>query len=164
MTYDARPTPYRAVTSPHHGMAARQASTVIRNPSKSNLVLHLTFRDASSRLPHLIMASMLPVSKLQLVCKRTCPALKLTSSLVTRRAISTASRRPLCDLHVKPSKSSVPNVEAIRTFTSSAKWQLHTKEMNEEQLASLKVDQKRLMEDLHHTCQWGTGERWGEYV
>jgi len=36
--------------------------------------------------------------------------------------------------------------------------------MDEDTLASLKVDKDRLMKDLHHTCQWGTGERWGEYV
>lgn len=36
--------------------------------------------------------------------------------------------------------------------------------MTDEQLASLKVNQARLMEDLHFSCQWGTGEKWGEYV
>jgi hydantoinase/carbamoylase family amidase len=30
------------------------------------------------------------------------------------------------------------------------------------EMDSLKVNQERLMNDLHHTCQWGTGERWGE--
>lgn len=33
--------------------------------------------------------------------------------------------------------------------------------MNEELLSSSKVNQNRLMEDVHYTCQWGTGERWG---
>lgn len=36
--------------------------------------------------------------------------------------------------------------------------------MDDELLKDLKVNQGRLMEDIHHTCQWGTGERWGEYV
>lgn len=36
--------------------------------------------------------------------------------------------------------------------------------MNDELLASLKVNTGRLMEDIHYSCQWGTGERWGEYV
>lgn len=36
--------------------------------------------------------------------------------------------------------------------------------MNDEMLNDLKVNRARLMEDLHHTCQWGMGERWGEYV
>lgn len=39
-----------------------------------------------------------------------------------------------------------------------------TKEMDEDALKSLKVNKERLMEDLHHTCQWGTGKRWGEYA
>ncbi|ORY11610.1 hypothetical protein BCR34DRAFT_483829 [Clohesyomyces aquaticus] len=38
---------------------------------------------------------------------------------------------------------------------------MHTREMNEELLSSLKVNQTRLMEDIHYTCQWGTGEKWG---
>ena len=27
-----------------------------------------------------------------------------------------------------------------------------------------KVDQDRLWGDIHHTCQWGRGSRWGEFV
>lgn len=30
--------------------------------------------------------------------------------------------------------------------------------------SSLRVNQDRLMRDIHYTCQWGTGERWGKYV
>lgn len=41
---------------------------------------------------------------------------------------------------------------------------LATAAMSEEQLAGLRVSQDRLMEDLHHSCQWGHGTRWGEYV
>ncbi|KAF2655273.1 amidase [Lophiostoma macrostomum CBS 122681] len=57
---------------------------------------------------------------------------------------------------------SVRGVRVGRTFSVSTRWRLHTKEMNEELLGSLKVNQGRLMEDIHHTCQWGTGQRWGE--
>jgi hypothetical protein len=49
-----------------------------------------------------------------------------------------------------------------RAFGSSPRWQIRTKEMNDEHLKDLKVNQARLMEDIHHTCHWGTGERWGE--
>lgn len=49
-------------------------------------------------------------------------------------------------------------------FSTSPRWQIRTKEMTERHFKDLKVNQKRLMEDLHHTCQWGTGERWGESV
>lgn len=29
-------------------------------------------------------------------------------------------------------------------------------------ISALKVNQARLMDDLHYTCRFGTGERWGE--
>ncbi|OQO08416.1 hypothetical protein B0A48_06286 [Cryoendolithus antarcticus] len=34
--------------------------------------------------------------------------------------------------------------------------------MTEKDLASLKVQQDRLMHDIHSTCEWGKGERWGD--
>lgn len=34
--------------------------------------------------------------------------------------------------------------------------------MSEADFKSLKVNQDRLMSDIHHTCQWGTGARWGK--
>ena len=34
--------------------------------------------------------------------------------------------------------------------------------MSEADFALLKVKQDRLMSDIHHTCQWGKGERWGK--
>ncbi|KAL5395902.1 hypothetical protein PMIN06_005211 [Paraphaeosphaeria minitans] len=52
--------------------------------------------------------------------------------------------------------------EAKRSFSQTSTWRLMTKEMDEDALKSLKVNRKRLMEDLHHTCQWGTGKRWGK--
>lgn len=36
--------------------------------------------------------------------------------------------------------------------------------MSESDLNGLKVNQERLMDDIHYSCQWGKGERWGEYV
>ncbi|KAK3368794.1 hypothetical protein B0H63DRAFT_497880 [Podospora didyma] len=33
--------------------------------------------------------------------------------------------------------------------------------MDEQAFRCLKVNQTRLMKDLHYTCQWGTGKRWG---
>ncbi|KAF2017272.1 amidase [Aaosphaeria arxii CBS 175.79] len=50
----------------------------------------------------------------------------------------------------------------LRSFSATTSWQLRTTEMNEEQLGSLKVDQSRLMGDIHHSCQWGIGQRWGD--
>lgn len=51
-----------------------------------------------------------------------------------------------------------------RAFGASATMQLHSKEMTEEMLDSLKINQERLMADIHYTAQWGKGQRWGEYV
>lgn len=41
---------------------------------------------------------------------------------------------------------------------------LATAAMSDEQLSRLRVNQDRLLKDLHHSCQWGQGTRWGEYV
>ena len=51
---------------------------------------------------------------------------------------------------------------ARRMFSGSSVSRLQTKEMDDDALKSLKVNRQRLMDDLHHTCQWGTGKRWGE--
>lgn len=51
-----------------------------------------------------------------------------------------------------------------RSFTSSSRVAISVAEMNERDIASIKVKQDRLMKDIHDTCEWGKGERWGEYV
>lgn len=33
--------------------------------------------------------------------------------------------------------------------------------MSEEELSGLTVQEDRLMSDLHETCEWGKGEKWG---
>ncbi|KAF2154330.1 amidase [Myriangium duriaei CBS 260.36] len=33
--------------------------------------------------------------------------------------------------------------------------------MSEQEIAALKVNQQRLMDSIHHSCQWGKGELWG---
>ncbi len=47
---------------------------------------------------------------------------------------------------------------------ASLRSSLATTAMSEEQLCALHVQMERLMKDLHHSCQWGSGDRWGEYV
>lgn len=49
-------------------------------------------------------------------------------------------------------------------FTSTPTRRLKVSEMSSQDLDGLKVKQDRLMRDIHHTCQWGTGQSWGEYV
>jgi len=49
------------------------------------------------------------------------------------------------------------------TLFSTTKWRsIRTTEMSEQQLAAVKIDRDRLWRDLHETCEWGKGERWGE--
>ncbi|KAF1991512.1 N-carbamoyl-L-amino acid hydrolase [Aulographum hederae CBS 113979] len=49
-----------------------------------------------------------------------------------------------------------------RTFSSSRICQTRTSEMSKKDVASLKVSQERLVGDIHHTAQWGTGKSWGD--
>lgn len=51
-----------------------------------------------------------------------------------------------------------------RWFSSTPPRRLRTTEMGDAELAGLKVDGARLMEELHHTCGWGQGRRWGRLV
>ena len=57
-----------------------------------------------------------------------------------------------------------PTALGRRAFGASAPMQLHSKEMTEDMLDSLKINKERLMADIHYTSQWGKGKRWGEYV
>lgn len=68
-----------------------------------------------------------------------------------------ASRTPLI---VLKSGRSVPG--HARPFSQISKWSIAVSEMTKQDFQSLKVDRTRLMTDLHHTCQWGTGKRYGD--
>lgn len=48
-----------------------------------------------------------------------------------------------------------------RHFSASQPTWIKTTEMQESDLAAVKVDGGRLMDTLHHTCKFGTGLRWG---
>lgn len=39
---------------------------------------------------------------------------------------------------------------------------MFTTELSEAEVSALKVDKERLAKDLHHSCQWGYGIRWGK--
>jgi hypothetical protein len=47
-------------------------------------------------------------------------------------------------------------------FSTTSRRNVRTTEMTDEQLAAAKIDRERLWKDLHSTCEWGKGERWGE--
>ncbi|KAF2839677.1 Zn-dependent exopeptidase [Patellaria atrata CBS 101060] len=49
-----------------------------------------------------------------------------------------------------------------QAFSTTTRWRWHTSELDGEKMKSLKVHRDRLMKDIHHTAQWGTGERWGK--
>ena len=42
----------------------------------------------------------------------------------------------------------------VRGFASSVE--------EDDYIPRLKVNRDRLMADIHYTCQWGKGERWGQ--
>ncbi|KAI7545238.1 amidase [Hortaea werneckii] len=49
-----------------------------------------------------------------------------------------------------------------RAISSSARRAIAVSEMKKDDLSSLRVNQERLMNDIHTTCEWGKGERWGD--
>ncbi|TLS30443.1 hypothetical protein PpBr36_03400 [Pyricularia pennisetigena] len=51
--------------------------------------------------------------------------------------------------------------EPSRHFHASPCWRVRLSEMSKDEIASLKVNQERMMKTLHDTCVWGTGKRWG---
>ncbi|KAF2229148.1 N-carbamoyl-L-amino acid hydrolase [Viridothelium virens] len=55
----------------------------------------------------------------------------------------------------------VAHISACRSFSSTPRQCLATIEMSEQDLRSLKVNQDRLMNNLHYSSEWGKGERWG---
>lgn len=50
----------------------------------------------------------------------------------------------------------------LKTFSTSRYQAMLTTELSEAEISALKVDKDRLAKDLHHSCQWGNGIRWGE--
>lgn len=50
----------------------------------------------------------------------------------------------------------------IRQFSASSRLAMLTTELSEAQVSALRANKERLAKDLHHSCQWGSGIRWGE--
>jgi hypothetical protein len=76
-----------------------------------------------------------------------------------RRCISSIAKSPR--LHQQNTLSSHA-VSYGRQFSISAHRSIAVAEMTDNDFKSLKVKQDRLMADIHSTCEWGKGERWGE--
>lgn len=49
-----------------------------------------------------------------------------------------------------------------KSFSTSQYHAMFTTELSEAEVSALKVDKERLAKDLHHSCQWGYGIRWGK--
>ncbi|RDW75584.1 hypothetical protein BP5796_06405 [Coleophoma crateriformis] len=49
-----------------------------------------------------------------------------------------------------------------RPFTATRSRYVKTTDLSEEQLSGVKINRERLWKDIHHTCEWGKGERWGD--
>ncbi|OGE55763.1 hypothetical protein PENARI_c004G05307 [Penicillium arizonense] len=54
------------------------------------------------------------------------------------------------------------SLHPIRTFSTSKIQAMLTTELSEAEVSALRANKERLAEDLHHSCQWGYGIRWGE--
>lgn len=50
----------------------------------------------------------------------------------------------------------------VKQFSTSRARDMRTTEMTDGDLKGIKIDRERLWKDLHTTCEWGKGERWGE--
>ncbi|KAK3331712.1 N-carbamoyl-L-amino acid hydrolase [Cercophora scortea] len=61
---------------------------------------------------------------------------------------------PSRDIHKRLLSTTAPTRAAT---TTTNRW----KPIDDATLQTLKVNQTRLLSDLHHTCQWGTGQPWG---
>jgi hypothetical protein len=50
---------------------------------------------------------------------------------------------------------------ATKSAATAAKGTKELSKMTEEELKKVRIDQEMLMRDLHESCEWGVGVRWG---
>ncbi|KAL3427164.1 beta-alanine synthase [Phlyctema vagabunda] len=74
---------------------------------------------------------------------------------------STALRH-LSRARLNPKPLITYNRSVQRNFTVTPWRYIRTTELSDDQLAQVKINRDRLWSDLHATCEWGKGERWGE--
>ncbi|KAI2795153.1 hypothetical protein POX_a01758 [Penicillium oxalicum] len=68
-------------------------------------------------------------------------------------------RRTAQHLLAKPSLKS----QNDRSFSTSGALAMLTTELSEAEVSALRANKERLAKDLHHSCQWGPGIRWGDH-
>ncbi|KAF2765528.1 Zn-dependent exopeptidase [Teratosphaeria nubilosa] len=52
--------------------------------------------------------------------------------------------------------------QACRSFNATPRRSIAVSEFTQKDWSGLRIDQDRLMKDIHSTCEWGKGERWGD--
>ncbi|CAG8195233.1 unnamed protein product [Penicillium olsonii] len=55
-----------------------------------------------------------------------------------------------------------PPFNPTRTFSTFRIQSMLTSELSDVEVSSLRANKERLAKDLHHSCQWGYGIRWGD--
>ncbi|KAK8183833.1 N-carbamoyl-L-amino acid hydrolase [Phyllosticta citribraziliensis] len=70
--------------------------------------------------------------------------------------------RHICHHHVRTRRPLSLFSTPRRAFSNTSRRNLRAIGLSEKQLANMKVNGGRLMEELHRTCAFGTGQRWGE--
>ncbi|KAF1808782.1 beta-alanine synthase [Eremomyces bilateralis CBS 781.70] len=72
------------------------------------------------------------------------------------------SCRLFTSLRITRQRKDFFNISQTKYFSYSYSTMFRSSEMQDQDIALLQVNRKRLMDELHHTCQWGIGERWGD--
>lgn len=55
-----------------------------------------------------------------------------------------------------------PINQQCRTFSASWRQTMRSTELSETDVSALRANKDRMAKDLHHSCQWGYGIRWGK--
>ncbi|KAE8150421.1 hypothetical protein BDV25DRAFT_111383 [Aspergillus avenaceus] len=58
--------------------------------------------------------------------------------------------------------SRIAPIQLRRTFSGSSRRAMLTSQLSEAEVSALRAKKDRLARDLHHSCQWGYGIRWGD--
>ena len=100
-----------------------------------------------------------------MLCILTSPSLKMVvqtydALMASARARAILKASSPCLLGAKGLRRSLSSSLRHFPYPSSKRYR-RSLDMNDDVL-KLQVNRDRLMADIHHTCQMGKGERWGE--
>ncbi|CBF75566.1 hypothetical protein AN3707.2 [Aspergillus nidulans FGSC A4] len=80
--------------------------------------------------------------------------------LQPRGSVASVIKLAFRSTHFLPTRA--PSSYLRRAFSVSSSLPMLSTELTEAQVSALRANKERLAEDLHHTCQWGYGIRWGD--